>query len=160
MEQLPSTATGVLRQFATSLTGIGVFSDQLIEAVQGGELNPLELRAFIKSIEMALDRTNKETQSNQLRAADLFPGDKFTAYGVEFTKGDVYTKYDYSACGDPTWEMLQQATESAKSAQAAREAFLKTVKTPMTIVDDSSGEIVTIFPPKVTRTPGLKVSIK
>lgn len=160
MEEIQRTTVNLFRQFAISRTDIDVFSDGLIEAVQGGELNALELRAMIKGLEMILERANKATQDNQVRAADLFEGTKFEAYGVEFTKGDVYTKYDYSGCGDPIWERLEQMAASAAKDLKDRETFLKAVKAPFSLLDESSGEVVTIHPPKVNRTAGLKVSIK
>ncbi len=159
-QDLPATALGVFKLFEISRTGIDVFSDQLIQSVQEGEVNALELKAMIKSLEMILERTDKSTKDNQMRAADLFPGDKFTAYGVEFTKADVYTKYEFEVCNDPQWMLFNQQVISSKKTLSDREAFLKTLKAPITIVDDQTGEVVTIDPPKVSRTPGLKLSIK
>ncbi len=159
-QDLPATALGVFKLFEISRTGIDVFSDQLIQSVQEGEVNPLELKAMIKSLEMILERTDKSTKDNQMRAADLFPGNEFEAYGVKFTKGDVYTKYDYSACADPVWEKRFVIAQQAADQLKEREAFLKTLKAPLTVVDDESGEVATINPPKVSRTPGLKLSIK
>jgi hypothetical protein len=159
---LPATALGVLKQFEISITGIGVFSDQLIQSVKEGEVNPLELKAMIKALEMILERTDKETKENQMRAADLFPGDSFEAYGVKFTKADVYTVYDFKHCNDPIWNQRAFILESAKEQLKEREAFLKTLKDPLTFVDETgdSGEIVTILPPNKKSTPGLKLSIK
>lgn len=160
IHEVPATAIGVLRLFEVSQTGIDVFSDQLIKSVQEGEVDPLELRAMIKSLEVICERVNKATQENQLRAAELHPGDKFNAFGVVFQKGDVYTKYDYTVCKDPVYNQRAAILESASEQVKERETFLKSIKTSMTIVDESSGDIVTIYPPAKKTTPGLKLSIK
>jgi hypothetical protein len=152
-KDLPASALGVLKQFEISLTGIDVFSDQLIESVKEGEVNPLELKAMIKALEMILERTDKATKDNQLRAADLFPGDSFEAYGVKFAKGDVHTSYKYEGCNDKEWA-------SAKEKLKERETFLKALKSPIDVLDKDSGEVVTIKPPVKTTVPGLKLSIK
>lgn len=160
MNELSTSPLGVMRQFSISKTGIDVFSDGLIESVQEGELNPLELRAMVKALEMILERVNKATQENQVRAADLFPGTQFTAYGVEFTKADTKTVYDYSECKDPIRDRLAWEVEAATNNLKEREMFLKAVKAPFKTVDELTGEVVTIYPPKVNRTAGLKVSVK
>lgn len=158
--ELPTSPLGVMRQFSISKTGIDVFSDGLIQSVQEGELSPLELRAMIKALEMILERANKATQDNQVTAANLYPSDKFTAFGVEFTKADVYTKYDYTFCQDTIWERLDTDARTATERLKERETFLKAVKAPFKTVDESTGEVVTIYPPKVSRVAGLKCSIK
>lgn len=160
MSDLPERAQGVLRLFEISQTGIDLFSDQLIEDVQGGNLNPLELRAMVKSLELIIERVNKATQDNQLRAADLFPGSSFEACGVKFTKGDIYTSYNFEGCNDPEWMLFSQQVISAKKSLSEREAFLKTLKVPLTFVDKETGEAITINPPVKKSTPGLKVSIR
>lgn len=160
IDNLPSSPLGVMRQFSISKTGIDVFSDGLIESVTEGELNALELRAMVKALEMILERVNKATQENQLTAANLFPGNDFEAYGVKFTKGDVHTKYDYSTCGDPVWEKLTTIALQAAEQVKQREAFLRAVKAPFSLLDEGTGEVSVISPPNVSRVPGLKVSVK
>ena len=160
MREMPDSALSVLRLFEISQTGIDVFSDQLINEVQAGTLNPLELRAMVKSLELIIDRVNKATQANQLRAADLFPGDSFEAYGVKFLKGDVYTSYNFEGCNDPVWASWAAILEGAKEQVKEREAFLKALKEPLTVVDDETGEVSTIRPPNKKSIAGLKVSIK
>ncbi len=159
-QDLPATALGVFKLFEISRTGIDVFSDQLIQSVQEGEVNPLELKAMIKSLEMILERTDKATKDNQLRAADLFPGNEFEAYGVKFTKGAVKTEYDYGTCNDPIYLDLFGKAFEAIGKLDERKAFLRALKSPMTIVDDSTGEVRTLQPPLKKVTDGLKISIK
>ncbi len=160
INELPNNALGVFRLFEISRTGIDVFSDQLIQSVQEGEVNPLELKAMIKSLEMILERTDKSTKDNQLRAADLFPGSEFEAYGVKFVKADVYTKYDYSVCNDPIYNQRLKIANEATEQLKERETFLKAVKASFSLLDESTGEVVQIHPPKVNRTAGLKLTIK
>lgn len=156
----PDSPLSVMRLFSITQSGIDTFSDQLIHSVQGGEVNALEMLAMCKSLEMILERVKKETKENQLRAAELHPGEKFTAYGVEFVKADVYTSYDFKDCGDPIWEQREQIAASAKEQLKERETFLKTIKGTMTVVIEETGEAVTIKPPVKKSVAGLKLSIK
>jgi hypothetical protein len=160
MNNLPTTATGVLQQFSTSLTGINIMSDQLIEAVKSGEIDPLAVRIQIKAIEMVLERVNKETIQNQLTAAAKYPEQKFEFLGAYIQKTEHGTKYNYAGCGDTIYEELAKTADKANEALKVRCEFLKTLKEPLRVVDESTGEIVLIHPPVKTSTSGLNISIK
>ena len=159
-QDLPATALGVFKLFEISRTGIDVFSDQLIQSVQEGEVNPLELKAMIKSLEMILERTDKATNDNQLQAADLFPGSEFEAYGVKFTKAAVKTEYDYGSCQDPIYLDLFNKAFEAQGRLDERKAFLRAIKASFKTVDESTGEVHTIYPPTKKVTDGLKLTIR
>jgi hypothetical protein len=46
MNELPSTAFGVMRLLPDTKTGVQTFSNQLIQAVRNGEVNPLQVKAM------------------------------------------------------------------------------------------------------------------
>jgi hypothetical protein len=160
IDNLPHSPLGVLRQISISRAGIDVFSDGIIQSIKDGEIDPLEVKAICKALELIVDRVNNETRSNQLRAANKYPEEKFTAFGMEFTKATIYTKYDYASCGDLVWDQRKRILEAAEEQLKEREAFLKNVKEPCSELDEGSGEIFKISPPKITRIAGLKISIK
>lgn len=160
MSNLPTSAIGVLDLFSTSRTGIDIFSDQVIEAVHNGEVNPLQVRVWIKTMEEIIERVKKETGANQLREADKWAESKFEYLGATIEKADVKTEYDYVSCGDTVFERLEVDFNTAKQRLDDRKAFLKTLKVPLPVIDEDSGEVVTIKPPVKKSTPGLKVSIK
>lgn len=160
IQLLPDTPASVMHLMPATQAQVDRFSDELIRSVKEGETNPLQLRATIKATEMVLERVNKETQAEQLREADKYPGDKFEAFGCTMQKGDTWTAYDYASCGDPVWKNRKEIVDEAISQLKDREAFLKTLKQPMTFVHEESGEIVTIQPPVKKSVAGLKVSIK
>lgn len=160
IDNLPTTAMGVLDLFSTSQTGIDIFSDQVIQSVKQGETNPLKVRVWIKTMETIISRLKSETNHEQLMEADKWGERSFDYAGATITKAEHGTKYDFSKCGDPIWEQRDQILYSAKNQLKEREDFLKTIKEPMTIVDDRSGEVVTINPPIKTSTSGLNVTIK
>lgn len=160
MNQLPETAFGTLRLFATTQTQIDVFSDQLIQAVKEGEANPLEVYTFIKAFEKMADRVQKEIKENLLTEADKYPEKTFELMGNKFEKAEVGTKYDYTVCNDPVYNGRLQIFNKASEQVKEREAFLKALKQPITIVDEGTGEIVTISPPLKTSQSGIKLTIR
>lgn len=160
MNDLPTHATGVMNLFSTSRTGIDVFSDQIIQAVKEGEINPLQVRIWIKTMEEIIERVKKETSENQLREADKWSEQKFQYLGATIEKADVKTEYDYSVCGDIDYELFEVALNTAKESLEDRKKFLRSLKEPLDILDKDSGEVRTVRPPLKKSTAGLKVSIK
>lgn len=160
MNDLPTHATGVMNLFSTSRTGIDVFSDQIIQAVKEGEINPLQVRIWIKTMEEIIERVKKETSENQLREADKWSEQKFLYLGATIEKADVKTEYDYSVCGDIDYELFEVALNTAKESLEDRKKFLRSLKEPLDILDKDSGEVRTVRPPLKKSTAGLKVSIK
>lgn len=160
IDNMPNTAMGVLNLFSTSQAGVDRFTDQIIRSVQQGETNPLKVRIWVKTMELICSRLKSETSEDQLIEADKYGEKTFEYAGAKITKTEVSTKYDFSKCGDPIWESREQILSAAKAQLKEREDFLKTIKEPITMVDDLSGEIVTITPPIKTSVSGLNVSIK
>lgn len=160
IDNLSTTATGMIRLLMTTQAQVDTFSDQVIESVKAGEVNPLEILVQLKAFEKASERIIKEIKDNLLTEAEKHPEEKFSFAGADITKADVYTKYDYSVCKDPAYDHLVKIQAQTNEQIKERETFLKGLKTPLTTVDEGSGELITLSPPAIKRTPGLKVSIK
>lgn len=160
MSQLPTTAMGVFRQLSVSKSGIEIFSRQIIQSVQNGETDPLELLAFLKTLEKIVEAVKEGTKDNIKNALDKYSEKSFDAFGVRFEKAEVGTKYDYSVCGDPIYNHRAQIAEEAAAQLKEREAFLKSLKEPINIVDDESGELARVIPPLKKSTEGVKTYFK
>ena len=154
---IPDTPMSVLTLFSTSKTSIDVMSDSIIQEVKEGRADALAVRAMLKAMEMVIDRVNKETQAEQLTAAEKYPERKFTHSGVEFEKKELGVSYDYSQ--DQEWQWLANVEKENAEQRKTREAFLKTLTAPMNQVTDD-GEFILLTPPKKSFKAGLAVSIK
>lgn len=154
------SAIGVVRLFPESKKEVEVFSNSLIQSVRDGVVNPIYLKATLKMIEQVIKRVDEATKENQLTEAGKYPGSDFEAYGFKIQKTEVGTDYDYLSTGDIVYEQRHAALESAKNLLNERAAFLRSVREPMTAVDDQSGEVYTITPPLKKSTTGLKFTLK
>lgn len=159
MSELPSTAFGVIRLLPDSKEQIKTFSQQLIKAVHEGEVNALQLKAMFKILEKVIEKVDEGTKENQLRAAGLYSEKQFSAYGCDIEKVEVAVKYDYSVCGDKAWEMFSVAEKTAADSRKQREVFLKSMKDPISILDEETGEVITVRPPVKTSKDGLKFTV-
>lgn len=160
MNELPTSAYGVMRLLPDTKTGVEIFSKQLVNAVKEGEVNPLRLKAMFKIMEKVAEKVDAEIKDNLLSEAGKYSEKKFNAFGFEIEKVEVATKYAYTACGDPIYNERIQKLEEAKKQVDERAAFLKALREPLTLVDDASGEVATVRPPVKKSSEGLKFSMK
>lgn len=160
MTELPSSAYGVVKLLPETKDQVNIFSNQLIQAVKRGEINPLELKAYFKAMEKVVEIVDRQTRTNQLSEADKYSEKEFEAFGFKISKEELATKYDYLSCGDYEYERLHAELETAKARLKDRETFLKAIKEPTTIVYESTGEVITVKPPVKTSTSGLKFTMK
>lgn len=159
MTEQPTTAMSALRMMATTQAQVDVFSDQLIQSVREGEVNPLEVLVQLKAIEKVSERVIKEIRHNFLTEADKYQGTTFEFNGNKIEKAEVGTKYDFTVCKDQEWEQFAAQEQMWATRRKEREVFLKAVKGSLDIVT-GDGEAVTIHPPTKTSTTSLKVSIR
>lgn len=153
-------ATSVVTIGPSTSDEVNRFANQVIQAVKNGEENPLKLLIQIRGMEKAFKIIAEKIKDNYLKESENYPGTKFQFMGNEISKGDTYTEYDYTVCADPIWEQRKTILDMAKSQLDERQEFLKALREPITIIDESSGEVVNVRPPLKKSTPGLKVSIK
>jgi hypothetical protein len=157
---LPSTAIDLLRLGATSQAQIDSFSDQLIESVKNGEANALEVLVQLKAFEKVSERVIKETKEEQMKEAEKWAEKEFSQYGATISKAPIRTEYDYGVCNDRIYLDLFMKAQQALFLLDERKVFLRSLRNPMTVVDDSTGEVSTIQPPLKKVTDGLKISIR
>lgn len=68
---------------------------------------------------------------------------------------EMGTKYDFSQCGHPRLNEIEQEIKRLSEEKKSIEATLKTLKGSMTLTDEETGEIFTVYPPqkRSTTTP-------
>jgi len=159
-ENVPASPTELLTMFASTSVQVDVFSDGVIQSVQAGEINALSVLIQLRAMERASARILKEIAPNLLNEADKYPEKEFEYQGNKITKAEHGVKYDFSSCGDVDWELHDQAVLSATKGRKDREEFLKSLKGPITLLDERTGEVVTITPPTKKSISGLNVTIK
>lgn len=160
MSDLPTTAMGVLKLFSTTKQGIEMFAGQLIHGVKNGNINPLELKAYLKAIQAIAEQVDGATKEEQLTEAETYGSKAFHAFGYEIKIGEVGTKYNYDGCGDTEYERRKSEMLAAKTLVDERIQFLKGLKEPLVLVDEMTGEVVKVYPPAKTSTTGLIFTAK
>ncbi len=126
-------------------------TNRLVEAVTTGLINPLQLLVKLRFCEKIIKDTIDGITANCVEEADKYArGEDIKMLGATLKMKEAGTKFNYENCNDPVYADLTEKSGKMTDMIKERENFLKSLKQPMTIVDDSTGEVVTIAPPLKT----------
>lgn len=135
------------------------FAHDMAALVKEGHVDPIQVRVLMSAWEKAFKSLKTAIEPETEREAAKH-GKAFDFMGAKCEWVPTYTAYDYKGCNYPAWEEADFNEHSAKNHKKMAEDFLKNVKQPFTMVDDRTGEVITINPPVKTQREGLKITIK
>jgi hypothetical protein len=153
------TAISTLSQLPETKQQIETFAYSLEQGLNNGQIVASDLLRFQKAMEKVFEKIKPTLIENALNEISQY--EKNTVIkGSEFSIVEAGVKYDYSNCNDLEYNMLTIQLEALKSTLKDRETFLKSIKEPLQMIDENSGEVYTIYPPKKTSSTTLKVTFK
>lgn len=120
----------------------------LLNDIDEGHIHPLQVAAQFKFIEDVITNVKEELRQRVIAEQDKYGKEAMTYHGATFDIKEAGIKYDYSQCNDEIWDDLRKQLDALNEQIKEREAFLKTLKERFTYIDESTGEIVTIYPPQ------------
>lgn len=132
-------------------------AQRIIESVKEGEQSALEIAGKIKFITDSLEQVSAEIKPLVIEEAQKYDKNEaltvLGGYSVEVK--EMGTKYDFSQCGHPRLNEIEQEIKRLSEEKKAIEATLKTLKSSMTLTNEETGEIFTVYPPqkRSTTTP-------
>lgn len=169
MNNLPETAHGTLSLLFNTKQQNVALANKFISEIEDGNISALKAHIYIKSIENLIKQFTDSKENDELSKkykklvsdeADTYAGKSFELHGAKFTKTETGVKYDYSACGDKTWNDLEYKIASLLAAKKIREDFLKNVPVEgHSMIDEESGEVFTVFPPSKSSTSAVNCSL-
>jgi hypothetical protein len=139
---------------------IDTFVKYQCSMILDGHIDPLQYYIHSKALRKALDNIDTQIKDSVYSEATKYPEKKFEAFGGVVEKAETGVSYSYSDCHDPVWHDLTAQAELIKSKLKDRETFLKTLKEPITMVDEQTGETTKIYPPVKKGQEFIKVSFK
>jgi len=132
-------------------------AQRIIESVKEGEQSALQIAGKIKFITDSLEEASKEIKPLVIEEAQKYDRNEslivLGGYLVEVKEMGI--KYDYSQCNHPRLTEIDQELAKLSEEKKSIEATLKSLKASMTLVDEGTGEVITVYPPlkKSTTTP-------
>lgn len=157
MNNLPDNAMSMLRLMPTKAGEVARFAKQIIESVQNGYANPLEVKVMMRALRAVAEEVEEEIDENAINEADRYSEKVIEMYGAQIHKSEVGVNYDYATSGFTEWEQIDSEIKTLTERRKEKEAFLRALKEPMTRVNESTGEIETIKPPQKKSKSGIKV---
>lgn len=143
-----------LQNLKPTKSDIKIASDILIQQVDNGEVNAIDVALQLKVIEEfvkdARERLNKYTIDELYK----HQGGKVNIYDAKIETAETGVKYDYS--GDSTWAELKARNDESTSALKQREDLLKKIPAGHTLVDEN-GEAA--IGPTKTSTTSYKITL-
>ena len=124
----------------------------LLKDLDEGHIAPLQLAAQLKLVEDVISNVKEELRQRVVAEKDKYGKDDMTYHGAKFDIREAGVKYDYSQCEDIQWNELSQQIDALTEQRKERESFLKALKEKLTYVDESTGEIKSIYPPQKKST--------
>lgn len=128
-------------------------ASDLERRVKDGELDELEVLIVAKKLAelaKAIDEKIRPIADDKVK---LGKGEKYTKFDVELSRSWTGVKYYFDKCGDNEWNQ-------ASSRKKEREDFLKSLSKTTIIVDEDTGEAITLHPPIKTGKESLQLKLK
>lgn len=86
-------------------------------------------------------------------------GKSFKMHGAKVEVREVGTKWYYDKTGDSVLARIVDEKSKVSEKEKERQQFLKTLKDPMQVLDEETGELITIYPARKESKTGLVVTI-
>lgn len=138
---------------------IELFSSKIISELESGMINPLDLLKQIKCFEKVIEQTKDTLLKMAREEAEKYGTKNFEFKGVKIELAEVGTKYDYSKCNDFVMAKVSEDLAKLNETKKQRETFLKSLKEPIQLVDEESGDVFQVMPPVKSSSSSLKVTI-
>lgn len=140
-----------INQITPSKVSLEGYVTDIVQHVEKGEGNPIEISAKLDFMMKICDSAKKEIKPAVIRELEKAKERKdYFGYKVEVK--ETGTKYDYRNCGDSKWYDLQEQLQFIEDKIKDRETFLKAIKEPLMIADEETGELFKVIPPVKTST--------
>lgn len=124
-------------------------------AYNGGE--PLKDLALCRKYIFLLEELEKGLKDFAITELETYDRNETDVLGTTVKAVEAGVKYDFSATQAWAKQKVLVDTESKKLKEI--EAFVKTLKSKTTVVDEETGEAVEYFPPTKTSSTSIRVTL-
>lgn len=153
------TPQSVIDLAPESLAQAEEFAAFFIEEHESGRLDALDVYAKCTAFEKALEMVKKSLQKAATEEAMKY-GKEFEKKSFKLKIGEVGVKYIYDNCNDPILVQRELDMRNYKVLVEERQKLLKSLKEPLRIVDEDTGDSFVVNPPVKTSSTSVIVTFK
>lgn len=143
---------------ATKKEVLSLAQQKAAEIKETGGQDPLAVAVESKRIIDYLTELTSCLKPEILTEAVKYGKNSFTAHNAKFEVKEMGSRYDFTGCGHTKLDELYAKQKELTKDIKGIEDFLKTLKQGMTIVDEDSGDVITVRPPVKLSTTGCSIS--
>jgi hypothetical protein len=150
-----------LSLYEMTKTERGEFVTRLVEKLDTGEADPLQVHKQVKCMEDLIKQitANENYRKHLLDEAGKY-GKSFELNGAKYQVKEAGTKYDYSQCNDPELYAMQQQLDELTEKVKNRQKFLQLAPLEgIEVLEDQTGEVYRIYPPSKSSTSTLSITL-
>lgn len=142
-----------------SKSQVQIFAQTIIEQVESGYLDALEVDIRSTALIDALSQIIKSIEPLTLAEADKH-GKSFEYKNAKIQVKELGSKWHYDKSNDSKYFSIKSNIEKLDIERKNRETFLKSLKQKTSILDEETGELIEIFPPYKTSKTGVVITLK
>lgn len=134
-------------QESLTKTKVAEFAAKLIQLNNDGHVDTLTALARLEFLSQIIDQVKSSYRTAAVDELELYGAEAksgVTRFGVTFKQKETAVKYDFSQTA--AWMEIESKIENLKETQKALETQLKGLPKPMTILDESTGELTVMNP--------------
>lgn len=141
--------------------GVKNLATQILNSLENGEINPIELKGAFKAIEDASKEVKAKLDEYAIKEAEKYGEKNFNVgnINVQYTES-LGPSYDYSNCGHLEYLDVLEKLEPLLKRKKEIEEELKAMKKSREEVNIETGEVYTVYPPIKKSTTGVKITLK
>lgn len=158
-EQAQRTTTDLILATDCTKDSIAAQVKYLVGKVHEGEVNALQAGVHINAVMKVCEEVREQIKQDVIAEVGKY-GKVAEVYGTSVEVKEAGTKYDYAHCGDHVLQELTAKMDSLMADIKKRQAFLKTLTGSTTLVDEQTGEVYTVHPPRKTSTTTYAITHK
>lgn len=135
---------------------------EIFDELLNGRIDPIELHVRMKSLEEVVKQLTgmHPYKAIVLDAAEKY-GKSFTAHNAKIDIREVGVKYDYSVCGSAELDAIYRQQEQIAAKIKELETYHKGLPSSgIQVLNPSTGEVETHYPPAKTSTTSVAVTLK
>ncbi len=142
-------------------SGLSAIADNILQPILNGDVDALQIQRDVSAMEVVLKDLKSRTEFRDAVITEVERHGKAATFGgATMTVKETGVRYDFSGCGHPELDAINQKIEALSARKKSIEEMLKRLDGKMTIVDEATGEVCEVWPPAKSSTTTVAVSFK
>lgn len=140
----------ILNPNLTKKQVVEIAENEANQIAEAADQSLLPVIVNLKRAKDYLETFEKGLKKSLLTEALSYSDKSFKAHGARFDVKEVGSRWNYCNCQDPVYNELLEKEKEIAEQRKQREKFLQSIKGHMTVIDEESGEAVTVYAPVKT----------